>query len=72
MSIFTIQRLTAHTQALSKCLLHNLLAKCIEILFLKAQANAVKIQKDVVYRMSRTSVALKKMKNDRGFLQENC
>ncbi len=36
-----------HVQALPKCILHNLLAKCILATFEKAQANVVKIKKDI-------------------------
>ncbi len=61
MSIFTKQCLTAHAQALPKCVLRNLLAKRIELLLWAldvfvcsirfACANTGKNQKDIIDRM---------------------
>ena len=48
-----------HVQGLTKRLLHNLLAECLEQLSLKALTNIVKIQEVIARRTRQNSVAPK-------------
>ena len=71
MNYITKQCVTAHVHGLTKCSLHNLLAKCLEQLWLKELRNIVKMLEMMARRTRSNSVASKENQNIKMFSPNN-